>query len=88
MMSRLILGSANIRAKPSASDAPKAISVSRGIPLYFDVTAFQPEDLDARILEFLLDGGYLRRGDFLLLTMGSTAGEAGKTNQMKILTVE
>jgi pyruvate kinase len=58
------------------------------IPLYFDVTAFQPEDLDARILEFLLDGGYLRRGDFLLLTIGSTAGEAGKTNQMKILTVE
>ncbi len=65
------------------------LSLCRGvIPLYFDVTAFQPEDLDARILEFLLDGGYLRRGDFLLLTMGSTAGEAGKTNQMKILTVE
>ena len=58
------------------------------IPLFFDFTAFAPQDLEARTIEFLVDGGFLSRGDYILLTMGTAQGEAGKTDRMKILPVE
>ncbi len=65
------------------------LALCRGVvPLYFDATAFSAEDLEARVLEFLMDGGYLNRGDFMMLTMGSSMGQAGKTNMLKILPVE
>ena len=41
----------------------------------------------AGTIEFLVDGGYLARGDYILLTMGSAHGESGKTDLMKILPV-
>jgi pyruvate kinase len=56
--------------------------------LFFDFTAFAPQDLEARTIEFLVDGGYLARGDYILLTMSSAHGESGKTDLMKILPVE
>ena len=37
--------------------------------------------------EFLLDGGYLSRGDYILLTMGSTMGKTGTTDLLKTLPV-
>jgi pyruvate kinase len=43
--------------------------------------------VDARAIEFLLDGGYLKKDDSILLTKGSTLGTAGGTNIMKILPV-
>mgnify|MGYP000677907090 CR=1 FL=1 len=42
----------------------------------------------AGTVEFLVDGGFLSRGDFILMTMGSARGEAGKTDLMKILPVK
>lgn len=64
------------------------LSLCRGvIPLYFDATAFATEDIEARVLEFLLDGGYVARGDFMLLTMGSAMGQTGGTDMLKILPV-
>ena len=67
----------------------KRLALCRGvIPLFFDFTAFAPEDLEARTIEFLVDGGFLARGDFILLTMGSAEGEQGKTDMMKIIPVE
>jgi len=66
----------------------QTLALCRGvIPLYFDATAFAPEDVEARVLEFLLDGGYLRRGDFIIMTKGSTVGQTGMTDSMKILLV-
>jgi pyruvate kinase len=65
------------------------LALCRGvIPLYFDFSAFSPEDLEARTMEFLFDGGHVHRGDHVLMTLGNRMGLAGTTNIMKILTVE
>ena len=50
--------------------------------------AFAPQDLEARAIEVLVDGGYLARGDYILLTMSSAHDESAKTDLMKILPVE
>ena len=64
------------------------LALCRGvIPLFFDFSAFAPIDLEARTIEFLVDGGFVSRGDFILMTMGGAQGEAGKTDMMKILPV-
>ncbi len=65
------------------------LALCRGvIPLYFDATAFAAEDVEVRILEFLLDGGYIDRGDYILMTKGSAMGQTGMTDMLKILPVE
>jgi pyruvate kinase len=88
MMSRLSSG-LPIFALSRRSDTLQRLALCRGvIPLFFDFTAFAPQDLEARTIEFLVDGGYLSRGDYILLTMGSAQGESGKTDLMKILPVE
>ena len=88
MMSRLSSG-LPIFALSRLSDTLQRLALCRGvITLLFDFTAFAPHDLEARTIEFLVDGGYLSRGDYILLTMGSAQGESGKTDLMKILPVE
>ncbi len=88
MMSRLSSG-LPIFALSRNADTLQRLALCRGvIPLFFDFTAFAPLDLEARTIEFLVDGGYLARGDYILLTMGSAHGESGKTDLMKILPVE
>ena len=57
------------------------------LPLFFDATAFDHDSVEARAIEFLLDGGYLRKDDSILLTKGEIMGRAGSTNIMKILPV-
>jgi len=65
------------------------LALCRGvIPLYFDATAFAAEDVEVRILEFLLDGGYIDRGDYILMTKGSAMGQTGMTDMLKILPVD
>ena len=88
MMSRLSSG-LPIFALSRNADTLQRLALCRGvIPLFFDFTAFNPQDLEARTIEFLVDGGYLARGDYILLTMSSAHGESGKTDLMKILPVE
>jgi pyruvate kinase len=88
MMSRLSSG-LPIFALSRRADTLQRLALCRGvIPLFFDFTAFAPEDLEARTIEFLVDGGFLARGDFILLTMCSAEGEQGKTDMMKIIPVE
>jgi pyruvate kinase len=88
MMSRLSSG-LPIFALSRRPDTLQRLALCRGvIPLFFDFAAFAPQDLEARTIEFLVDGGFLSRGDFILMTMGSTHGEAGKTDLMKILPVK
>jgi len=88
MMSRLSSG-LPIFALSRRADTLQRLALCRGvIPLFFDFTAFAPQDLEARTIEFLVDGGFLARGDYILLTMGTGQGEAGKTDRMKILPVE
>jgi pyruvate kinase len=57
------------------------------VPLFFDAAAFDHDTVEARAIEFLLDDGYLGKGDSILLTKGAEMGTAGSTNIMKILPV-
>ncbi|MFV8818653.1 pyruvate kinase [Haliea sp. E17] len=64
------------------------LCLCRGVvPLYFDASAFEEEEVEARAIEFLKDGNYLLKGDSILLTKGTVMGRAGSTNIMKILPV-
>jgi pyruvate kinase len=57
------------------------------IPLYFDASAFAPDQVDAAAIEFIKSGGYLQSGDAIILTKGMVTGRRGNTNIMKILPV-
>ena len=88
MMSRLSSG-LPIFALSGSSETLQRLALCRGvIPLYFDETAFSAEDVEARALEFLIDGGFVARGDFLMMTSGPYFGLAGGTNYLRILPVE
>lgn len=88
LMSRLSSG-LPIFALSSSAETLQRLCLCRGVvPLFFDATAFDPDSVEARAIEFLLDGGYLQKHDDILLTRGSVMGRAGSTNIMKILPVE
>ena len=71
------------------SETLQKLCLCRGVvPLYFDAEAFDQDSVDGRAIEFLLDGGYLRKGDSIILTKGAIMGTAGSTNIMKILPVD
>jgi pyruvate kinase len=87
LMSRLSSG-LPIFALSHRSETLQKLCLCRGvIPLYFDASAFDQDSVEARAIELLLDGGYLQKNDSILLTKGSVLGEAGSTNNMKILPV-
>ena len=87
MMSRLSSG-LPIFALSHHSETLQKLCLCRGVvPLFFDATMFDHEDVEPNAIEFLLDGGYLLKGDSILLTRGELMGKAGSTNIMKILPV-
>lgn len=87
LMSRLSSG-LPIFALSHRSETLQKLSLCRGvIPLFFDATAFDEDSVEARAIEFLLDGHYLQKNDSILLTRGAVMGRAGSTNIMKILPV-
>ncbi len=87
LMSRLSSG-LPIFALSHNSHTLQKLCICRGVvPLYFDSDAFDQDSVEARAIEFLLDGGYLQKGDSILLTMGAVMGRQGSTNIMKILPV-
>jgi len=86
-MSRLSSG-LPIFALSHRSQTLQKLCLCRGvIPLFFDATAFDQDSVEARAIEFLLDGHYLQKSDSILLTTGEVMGRAGSTNIMKILPV-
>jgi pyruvate kinase len=87
LMSRLSSG-LPIFALSHLSETLQKLCLCRGvIPLFFDAQAFDPDRVDGHAIEFLLDGGYLQKGDSIILTRGAVMGTAGSTNIMKILPV-
>jgi pyruvate kinase len=87
LMSRLSSG-LPIFALSRVSETLQKLCLCRGVvPLFFDATAFDHDSVDARAIEFLLDGGYLGKGDAIILTKGTVMGTAGSTNIMQILPV-
>jgi pyruvate kinase len=64
------------------------LSLCRGVvPLYFDASAFDDDQVDARAIEFIKSCGYLQADDEIILTKGMVMGRRGNTNIMKILPV-
>ncbi len=87
LMSRLSSG-LPIFAFSRRAETLQKLCLCRGvIPLFFDASAFDQDDVEPRAIELLVDGGYLQKHDSILLTKGSVQGEAGATNIMKILPV-
>jgi len=87
MMSRLSSG-LPIFALSHRSETLQKLCLCRGVvPLFFDATVFDRDEVESSAIEFLLDGGYLLKGDSILLTRGELMGQAGSTNIMKILPV-
>lgn len=87
LMSRLSSG-LPIFALSHKSETLQKLCLCRGVvPLFFDATAFDRDSVEARAIEFLLDGRYLKKDDSILLTKGAIMGTAGSTNIMKILPV-
>lgn len=88
LMSRLSSG-LPIFGLGSSPETLQKLCLCRGVvPLFFDASAFDEEEVEARAIEFLLDGGYLLKGDSILLTKGTVMGRSGSTNIMKILPVQ
>ena len=87
LMSRLSSG-LPIFALSSRSETLQKLCLCRGVvPLFFDASAFDPDSLEARAIEFLQDEGHIGSGDSILLTRGEIMGKAGSTNIIKILPV-
>lgn len=87
LMSRLSSG-LPIFALSHLSETLQKLCLCRGVvPLFFDAAAFDHDSVEARAIEYLLDGGYLGKNDSILLTKGAEMGTAGTTNIMKILPV-
>ncbi len=88
LMSRLSSG-LPIFALSNISETLQKLCLCRGVvPLFFDAAAFDEDCIDAMAIEFLTDGGYLQKGDSIILTKGERIGTAGSTNIMKILPVD
>ena len=87
LMSRLSSGLPIFGLSNSAGTLQKLCLCRGVIPLYFDAGAFDRDEVDARAIEFLKDGGYLQRDDAVLLTKGTVMGRSGSTNMIKILPV-
>ena len=87
LMSRLSSGLPIFALSHNAGTLQR-LSMARGvIPLFFDAEAFEHDSVESRAIEFLKDGGYLKKLDSILLTKGAVMGKSGSTNIMKILPV-
>lgn len=87
LMSRLSSGRP-IFALSHRAETLQKLCLGRGVvPLFFDASAFEDGAVESNAIEFLLDGGYVSKGDAILLTKGAVMGTAGSTNIMKIIPV-
>jgi len=87
LMSRLSSGLPIFGLSNNAQTLQRLCLCRGVVPLYFDPSVFDHDEVEARAIEFLLDDGYLQKGDSMLLTKGTVMGRAGSTNILKILPV-
>jgi pyruvate kinase len=67
----------------------RRVALYRGVyPIPFDITHTDPAQLYRAISKELLDRGFVKHGDELVLTLGELSGVSGGTNTMKLLRVE
>ncbi len=87
LMSRLSSGRP-IFALSNNQQTLQRLCLCRGVvPLYFDATAFDTDEVDARAIEYIKSCGYLQTDDEIILTKGMVMGRPGNTNIMKVLPV-
>jgi pyruvate kinase len=66
----------------------RRVALYRGVyPIPFDITHTDPTALYQAISKELLDRGYVKPGDEIILTLGELSGVSGGTNTMKLLEV-
>jgi pyruvate kinase len=66
----------------------RRVVMYRGVyPVAFDITHTDVQRVYQEVFRILLEKGYVRAGDLVLITKGEFTGVAGRTNSMKILTV-
>lgn len=66
----------------------RRVVMYRGVyPVAFDITHTDTQRVYQEVFRVLLEKGYVRPGDLVLITKGEFTGVAGRTNSMKILTV-
>ena len=67
----------------------RRVALYRGVyPIPFDITDTDPAVLYSAISKELLDRGYVKPGDEIILTLGELSGVSGGTNTMKLLEVQ
>jgi pyruvate kinase len=67
----------------------RRVALYRGVhPIPFDITHTDPDQLYREISRELIERGYVKPGDELILTLGELSGVSGGTNTMKLLRVE
>jgi len=65
------------------------MTLYRGVyPIAFDVTKFKRWEVVSEILAILREQNILKSGDRVIITRGDTVGISGRSNAMKIVTVE
>jgi pyruvate kinase len=66
----------------------RRVALYRGVyPVPFDITHTDPSELYRSISHELLERGFVKPGDELILTLGELSGVSGGTNTMKLLEV-
>ena len=61
----------------------------RGVyPVAFDPTGFSPDDINRQAMVELKSRQMVKNGDQLVVTQGDWSGISGRTNSMKIITVD
>ena len=66
----------------------RRVALYRGVyPIPFDITHTDPALLYRAISKELIDRGYVKSGDEIILTLGELSGVSGGTNTMKLLAV-
>lgn len=67
----------------------RRVALYRGVyPIPFDITHTDPAALYRSISQELIQRGFVKRGDELILTLGEFSGVSGGTNTMKLIEVE
>ena len=69
---------ADFCTQPESRDAATPCFMQRCYSAFFDFSAFAPIDLEARTIEFLVDGGFVSRGDFILMTWAGHRAKRAK----------
>ncbi len=61
--------------------------VNNVMPIFFDYTKIKQEDINERVLAYLVKQSFLKHKVNVVITRGRAIGKAGGTNMLEILTV-